>query len=340
MRVIGDITPNHTGNSHEWFLAAQDDPDAPERGFYYFDDSLPHGYAAWWGIRHLPKLNHSSPELGRRLAAIVQKWMREPYCLDGWRVDVANMTGRLAGVDLGHEVARRIRAAALAVNPEALVVAEHAHDFRADLQGGGWQGTMNYAGFMRPAWQWLHGDLPDELRNSFWGFPVGLPTVDGAQATATMRAFRAGVPWPSTLHSWVLLDSHDSARWATVAGSRERQLVGIGLQMTMPGVPMVYAGDEVGLEGAWGEDARRTMPWDGSDGDGLFGAYRDLIALRRGSPALARGGIRYAAVTPEAVAYLREHEDERLLCLATRSPREGIRLALDAARRTPCMAMT
>src|SRR4029079_15173929 len=76
MRVIGDITPNHSGNSHEWFLAAQADPDAPERGFYYFDDSLPHGYAAWWGIRHLPKLNHSSPELAGRLTAVVQKWMR------------------------------------------------------------------------------------------------------------------------------------------------------------------------------------------------------------------------------------------------------------------------
>ena len=63
------------------------------------------------------------------------------------------------------------------------------------------------------------------------------------------------------LHSWALLDSHDTARFRIVAGSRERQLVGVGLQMTTPGVPMVFAGDEIGLEGDWGEDARRTMPW-------------------------------------------------------------------------------
>jgi alpha-glucosidase len=189
---------------------------------------------------------------------------------------------------------------------------------------------MNYAGFMRPVWQWLHGELPEELRASFWGFPVGLPTVDARQAAATMRAFRAGVPWPSVLHSWVLLDSHDVARWQTVAGSRGRQLVGIGLQMTLPGVPMVYAGDELGLEGEWGEDARRTMPWDGPGDPELLEAYRGLIALRRGSPALARGGIRYAAVSEEAVAYLRELGEERLLCLAARSAHEPIRLPLGA----------
>ncbi len=329
MRVIGDLTLNHTGNTHEWFLAAQADPSSPERGIYFFDESLPHGYAAWWGFRHLPKLNHTSPELGGRLAEVAQKWMREPYGLDGWRIDVANMSGRYRGTDLGHEVARATRAAVEAVNPEALLVAEHAHDFREDLRGDGWHGTMNYAGFLRPVWQWLHGELPEELRRSFWGFPVGLPTVNGVQAAATMRAFRAGVPWPSTLHSWTLVDSHDMARFATVAGSREGQLVGIGMQMTMPGVPMVFAGDELGLEGEWGEDARRTMPWDGSGDWDLFERYRELISLRRGSATLARGGIRYAAVSEEAIAYLREYDGERLLCLAARSDHTQIRLSLN-----------
>jgi alpha-glucosidase len=132
----------------------------------------------------------------------------------------------------------------------------------------------------------------------------------------------------------VLLDSHDSARWQTVAGDRGRQLAGIGLQMTSPGVPMVYAGDEVGLEGEWGEDARRTMPWDGSEGDGLFGEYRRLIELRRSEPALQRGGIRYAAVGEEAIAYLRELDGERLLCLASRATHEPIRLPLQGSAET------
>ena len=121
---------------------------------------------------------------------------------------------------------------------------------------------MNYAGFLRPVWTWLRRpDLPEELRTAFWGIPAGLPSLDGGQAVRTMRSFRAGVPWSTVLHSWPLLDSHDVARFRTVSGSRDRHLVGIGLQMTTPGVPMVFAGDELGLEGEWGEDARRTMPW-------------------------------------------------------------------------------
>jgi alpha-glucosidase len=332
MRVIGDLTLNHTGNHHEWFLAAQANPDAPERDFYYFDDALPHGYAAWWGIKILPKLNHGSPELGERLADVTARWLRPPFALDGWRIDVANMAGRYHGIDHGHELARATRRVLRAAHPGALLVAEHGYDYRDDLRGDGWHGAMNYAGFLRPVWSWLHGELPDELRRTFWGFPVGMPSIDGLQASATMRAFRAGVPWASILHSWTLLDSHDTARFATVAGSRERHAVGIGLQMTTPGVPMVFAGDELGLEGAWGEDARRTMPWHRPESwdTGLLEAYRELIALRRGSEALARGGLRYAAVGEDAIAYLREHGEERLLCLAARAGHDPLRLPLTA----------
>jgi alpha-glucosidase len=333
MRVIGDLTLNHTGNHHEWFRTAAAKPDSPERDFYYFDDALPHGYAAWWGIKVLPKLNHGSPELADRLADVVARWLRPPYALDGWRIDVANMAGRYRGIDHGHELARNTRRVLQAVRPDALLVAEHGYDYRDDLRGDGWHGAMNYAGFLRPVWEWLHGEqLPDDLRESFWGSPVGMPTLDGFEAVAAMRAFRSGVPWPSTLHSWTLLDSHDSARWASVAGSRDRQLVGIGLQMTTPGVPMVFAGDEIGLEGEWGEDARRTIPWGRPESwdTSLLETYRELIALRRASAALARGGIRYAAVQADAIAYLREQGDERLLCLAARADHEPIRLRLAA----------
>jgi len=141
-----------------------------------------------------------------------------------------------------------------------------------------------------------------------------------------MRRFRAGVPWSSTLHSWTLLDSHDTARFRMVAGSRARQVVGIGLQMTTPGVPMVFAGDEIGLEGDWGEDARRTMPWSKPEtwDTELLETYRELVELRRSSGALARGGIRYVHVGGDAIAYLRETRSERLLCLASRAPHDPI----------------
>ena len=96
--------------------------------------------------------------------------------------------------------------------------------------------------------------------------------------------------------------------------------------MTLPGVPLVFAGAELGLEGSWGQDARRTMPWSHParwDRE-LLDAYRRLIALRRSSDALARGGFRLAHAADDVLVYLRESRGERLLCLAARAPHEPV----------------
>ena len=151
-----------------------------------------------------------------------------------------------------------------------------------------------------------------------------------------MRAFRAGVPWDATLHSWTLLDSHDIARFRTVAGSRERALVGIGLQMTTPGVPMLFAGDELGLEGAWGEDARRTMPWDRPETwdaallDDVPAAAR-AAALERRARA-RRHPLRCTSATTRSRTCARRG-GERLLCLAARARARPDSPAARRARR-------
>jgi alpha-glucosidase len=336
MRVLGDLTTNHVGAGHDWFAAAREGRQ-PEREFFYFDDRLPAGYECWWGVPVLPKLDYRSVELRRRVydgeESVVRRWLEPPFSLDGWRIDVANMTGRLGKIDVLHEVSRGIGAAAKAVRPDALVIAEHTHDSRADLCRGGWHGTMNHPGFTRPVWSWLRAhELPPEPAGGFFELRVGVPRLPGGRVVEWMKGFRAGVPWPAVVHSWVLLDSHDTARFRTIAGTRERQLVGIGMQMTSPGVPMVFAGDEIGLEGEWGEDSRRTMPWSRPDtwDVELLDAYRRLVALRRESPALGRGGIRYAHVSDDAIAYLRESPAETVLCLAARAPHEPVRLPLAA----------
>jgi alpha-glucosidase len=313
MRVLSDLTTNHTGDKHEWFLSGN-------RELYLFDESG--DYESWWGFKSLPKLNWLSPELRTRIQAVARKWLDEPYSLDGWRVDVANMSGRTGATDVNRDVASTLREV---LNEDAVLVAEHFHDFRPDFRG--WHGAMNYAGFSKPVWAWLRREGIDYV-----GMPVPMPRFRGDAVVATMRAFTAGVPWEFVLHSWTLLDSHDTARFKTVVDSREKQLVGLGLQMTMPGVPMVFAGDEIGLEGEWGEDARRTMPWDRPESWDmrLLEEYRRLISLRRSSPALARGGIRYAFVNVDVIAYLRETRGERLLCLASRDEHEPVRLSLSA----------
>ncbi len=181
MRVLGDLTTNHVGSGHEWFEAARADHE-PERGFFFFDDAYEHGYACWWGVPSLPKLDYGSEELRERMYAgsssVVRRWLEQPYDLDGWRIDVANMTGRLGAADRLLEVAAGVRGAATAVRRDAVVVGEHAHDARSDLRLGAWHGTMNYTGFTRPVWAWLRGEtLPSAPATGVFELPVGIPTT-------------------------------------------------------------------------------------------------------------------------------------------------------------------
>jgi alpha-glucosidase len=325
-RLVGDLTTNHVGDAHPWFTAAVSGVDAPEREMFYF---RPEGdYESWCGVKTLPKLNWASAELRRRFFAgpesVTASWLR---LLDGWRVDVANMTGRLGADDYAHDVARMVRRAAVAVRPDAVLIAEHNHDAGGDLDRDGWQGTMNYAGFLRPLWTWLRADrldLPD-----FLGVPAGVPRRGGADVVATMRAFAGRMSWRALTHSWTLLGSHDTARIRTVVGDAARQEVAAGLLMTLPGTPMVFAGDEIGLTGVNGEDARRPYPWNRPDGwdSTTLGRYRALIALRRRHPALRAGGLRWLHAGDDVLVFVRESAEERILVQARRATGRPTRLA-------------
>ena len=89
IRVVGDLTLNHTGDHHDWFERAQADATSPEAGFYMFRRH-PDDYVAWYDVPTLPKLDHRSAELERRLTggpdSVAGRWLRPPFELDGWRV--------------------------------------------------------------------------------------------------------------------------------------------------------------------------------------------------------------------------------------------------------------
>ena len=332
VRVIGDITLNHCGREHEWFSRAQD-PQSVEREFFRFDPALKYGYECWFNVPTLPKFDHTSTRLRERLVtspdAPVRAWLRGPSGLDGWRVDVANMAGRMGSVDVTHQFARDVREAMALESEDALLVAEHGHDASGDLLGDGWHGTMNYAGFTRQVWCWLRGP---EFHETFMGLPVEVPVISGEQMVASMRAFHGRIPWRSLIASWNILSSHDTARIRTVVGTAERQVAAFALAVGLPGVPMVFAGDEIGATGSWGEDARTPFPWQDEDAwdRSTLSADRRLIDLRTSSPALATGGLRWLHVSADSVAFVREHPDQSVLVVAARHQCEDVRIPLAA----------
>jgi alpha-glucosidase len=164
-------------------------------------------------------------------------------------------------------------------------------------------------------WNWLRAESYSV--KSFLGVPGNLPRRGGEQVAATMRSFAAGMSWRSLTSSWTLLGSHDTPRVRTVVGPNG-VAPALGLLMTYPGTPMVFAGDELGLLGDNGEDARRPMPWNSTWDQGNLSLYRELIQLRTSSHALRHGGLRWVHTGEDTLAYLRESDQERLLVCVRR----------------------
>jgi alpha-glucosidase len=331
MRVIGDLTANHTGDTHHWFTAARAAADAPERAHYLFDE-WPDRWRSWGGVGTLPRLDHRDEGLRRRLLtgddAIAARWLRAPFALDGWRVDAGNTAGRGPGHDLTQRIARDLRDVLRRERPDGFLLAEHCHDASSDLDvPGGWHATMDYQGFTRPTWAWLRGDVDPDLLDQ------DLPVVrqDGHTVRSSMDRARASTSWRTHRARVHLLGSHDTTRWRTAAGDRGRTLAGFGLLLTQPGVPSILYGDEWGLTSAVPRDGSRvTMPWDRPDerDEQLRDEVATLVRLRRGTPALRSGGFRWVAVGADHLTYLREHPDGDVLVHVARAAHAPLRLGL------------
>jgi len=140
----------------------------------------------------------------------------------------------------------------------------------------------------------------------------------GADFYRAHREFAAAFPWRTRLNTMNALDTHDTPRFLSSAQPGTVP-VAFGLAVTMPGIPVVWAGDEFGLIASDGEQSRTPIPW-GSIGDhaDTIALYRRLIALKREHPALNGGGIRWLHASDDAVAFVRESATECVLVVAAR----------------------
>jgi alpha-glucosidase len=324
LNVIGDLTSNHSGDAHEWFTSSHLTPGAAESDFYYWLDDEQKSYVSWLGVPSLPKFNWRSSELRRRFIegpdSVVAKWLQPPYDFDGWRIDVANMTGRYLDEDLNTEVRQIIRKTMLEVKADTILLGESTNDASSDFQGDAWHGAMTYANFTRPLWGWLSKRVE---KSWFFGIPTGtIPSYTGREFHESHIRFAAGFPWRTRLHTMNALDTHDTARFRTSALDGAVP-VAFGMSVTLPGIPVVFAGDEFGLVGDDGEHSRSPLPWSALDEPGLaretVELYSQLIRLRRDHAALNQGGIRWIHVDDDVLVYARETAEESVLVLAARA---------------------
>ncbi len=348
MKVILDGVFNHCGSYNKWMdreriyenqegyqKGAYISYDSPYREFFKFTGGQwPYNnhYDGWWGYETLPKLNYEeSRELYEYIMEIGRKWVSPPYNVDGWRLDVA--------ADLGHSEAfnhqfwRDFRKAVKDAKPDALILAEHYGDPSSWLDGDQWDTVMNYDAFMEPLTWFLTGmeKHSDERHDEYYG--------DGELFFQIMLRQMSRFHVQSLQVAMNELSNHDHSRFLTrtnrtagrtgtlgpeaaEAGIKKGVLrMAVVVQMTWPGAPTIYYGDEAGLCGWTDPDNRRGYPWGREDLE-LIEFHKYLTRIRKSNPALKTGSIKPLLAGRDLICYGRFKGDNRLVVVLNNSEKE------------------
>ena len=335
MKVILDGVFNHCGSFNKWLdkeqiyenqegyaKGAYVSGDSPYRTFFkFFEEAWPYNnhYNGWWGHDTLPKLNYEeSPKLHDYILNVAKKWVSPPYNVDGWRLDVAADLGQSG--EYNHKFWKEFRNAVKEANPEAIILAEHYGDPGSWLQGDEWDTVMNYDAFMEPITWFLTGmeKHSDEKRDNMRG--------DSYSFFASMRHHMSRFQGNSMLVAMNELSNHDHSRFMTrtngnvgrvaTAGPQAAEMYtnkgimkeAVLIQMTWPGAPTLYYGDEAGVCGWTDPDNRRTYPWGREDKE-LIAFHREAIKIHKDNIALRRGSFKILHGEYNVLGYGRFLED-------------------------------
>ena len=348
MKVILDGVFNHCGSFNKWMdreriYEGEEDyepgayvsADSPYRSYFRFFKEGPENwpynanYDGWWGHDTLPKLNYEdSVKLENYILYIGRKWVSPPYNVDGWRLDVAADLGR--SNEYNHEFWQKFRRAVKDANPNALILAEHYGDPSDWLKGDEWDTVMNYDAFMEPVTWFLTGmeKHSDEYREDLYG---NSDAFIGAMKTH-MRSLHM-----SSLHTAMNeLSNHDHSRFLTRTNHRVGRVSyagaqaasenintaimreAIAIQMTWPGAPTLYYGDEAGVCGFTDPDNRRTYPWGHEDME-LLNFYKVMIAVHKKYKMLRSGSLKFLWNDYQGLCYARfSHTEQMIIVLNNR----------------------
>lgn len=274
MRVILDGVFNHTSPKFFAFAdVAEKGKASPYWNWYYIKrypmkatkDEKP-DFKSFAYSHGMPKLNLQNEETADYIIGVGQYWMKK--CgIDGWRLDV--------GDEISHKFWKTFRKAIREVNPEALLIGEIWHYAGDFLEGDEWDTVMNYDFYLSVR------KLVAEESISVSRFAENMDHLKGNLNQAVYPVL------------WNLIDSHDTARFLHFCGeNKEKLAMAAALQLLLPGMPLIYYGDEYAMTGGKDPDCRRGMVWDEAYQDErMYAWYRKLIQVRKGYPSITEGRI-------------------------------------------------
>ena len=326
--IMLDGVFNHCGQDSRYFNRYGNYPEpgawqgdeSPCRDWFFFNEDGT--YDGWWGNPDLPDVNEKSPEYRELICGqdgVVRKWLRAGA--RGWRLDVAD--------ELSDGFIEDIKAAMVAERPDGALVGEVWEDasnkmaygkLRQYFEGTELDGTMNYP---------LRTALLAFVRNQ-----IGAPEM-----AARLEQLRENYPRDAFFSCLNLLGSHDRERLFTMLGdapdpdtlseeecaafrldeghaslAMSRLWLTVLLQLTLPGVPCVYYGDERGMEGFRDPYNRAAFPWDGGRMD-CATVFRNAIAVRKALPVLTTGDFEPFADGEDVFGFWRRGEDGECVCV-------------------------
>ena len=346
MKIILDISINHTGEFHLWFnkggtffdktQGAYHNPESKERSYYFFQEDGSGAYLGWCGVQSLPTLNYTSEELRdiiyRSEDSVLRKWLKPPYNIDGWRFDVADVFARNNEVQLAHEIWPEIRSSIRAENDQAYILAEDWGECAQYLQGNEWDSPMNYFGCGRVLRQFLGlSDLFLERNAVLKNVSYRMTAQDVKERVVQHLAKLPYVFWENQFN---LIDSHDVPRVHNYKTVNPDEYFGaVIVQFMLTGTPSIYYGDEMGIEGETEGDAgyRYPMPWHKMpwSASSVFQLYQKLAHLKTERKALSAGGMKFLYAEGQILALARFYQKDILVAvMSTENEAREIRLPL------------
>lgn len=343
IKIIIDGVFNHCGSFNKWMdkeelyrdnanyaPGAYESKDSPYHSYFKFtDENDNNSYEGWWGFDTLPKLNYEGSEkLCEYILDIGKKWVSPPYNVDGWRLDVAADLSHSS--EFNHKFWKKFRKVVKEANPNAIILAEHYGDAHSWLLGDEWDTIMNYDAFMDPVTWFLTGvdKHSDNAKPEMRG--------DADAFNNTMLYQMSRMQSESLLVAMNELSNHDHSRFLTrtnrmvgriatsgseAAGTNTDEAIfkqGVVMQMTLPGAPTIYYGDEAGVCGWTDPDNRRTYPW-GRENLELIEFYREAICIHKQNQVLKTGSYLPLLWEKDLLCYGRFDEEDAILTVVNTS---------------------
>lgn len=294
MKVIFDAVFNHSGSDFFAFKDLLKRQEASKYKDWYFVDSYPVNtdkvtyYTFGDDIGSMPKLNTHNKEAREYLLKVGEYWVKE-IGIDGWRLDVCD--------EVDHAFWRDFNRVVKGANKDAVIIGEIQHEANSFLKGDQMDSIMNYPFKFALVDFFANRSIPVEQFDDILSF----------NRTIYMNSI--------TRQLWNLIGSHDTKRFLTECDDNvDRMKLAIAFQFCYQGVPYIYYGDEIGLNGADDPQCRKCMIWDvKKQSTELYNHYKTMISLRKQNKALIYGDYKTLYCKENVLVFERRYGDETLV---------------------------